>query len=291
MLIKWPPTFSRAPVTLARVAEYREKEPRRIDFLRTHSGLPKRASVADRPEIVGSIGFPFAETIRPLFEAGTGISLRQSPQYGNFWYSIRDEDEFLAIQGWVKAQGSRVFLRNTLDLSVALDYNLTDNRSGIYTELGALEHRAKESGDPKAVDYLSNACLEAIGSMPFYRDAGYVTSVPDMSKKTFDLPTQIASNVGRALGKPDLTHRFGCDVTKSMPLKEAQIDHKWNLLEKTGIRLNAKLPKDSDVILIDDKYQSGTTMQFVAMKLQEAGARYIFGISLVKTLRDTDNAS
>jgi predicted amidophosphoribosyltransferase len=62
-------------------------------------------------------------------------------------------------------------------------------------------------------------------------------------------------------------------------------------LEKTGIRLNAKLPKDSDVILIDDKYQSGTTMQFVAMKLQEAGARYIFGISLVKTLRDTDNAS
>jgi len=93
------------------------------------------------------------------------------------------------------------------------------------------------------------------------------------------------------LGKENLTQHFGCARVKQSDLKEAHVEEKWALLEATGLSLKYPIPNRSDVILIDDKYQSGTTMQFVAMKLQEAGARYVFGISLVKTLRDTDSAS
>jgi predicted amidophosphoribosyltransferase len=35
---------------------------------------------------------------------------------------------------------------------------------------------------------------------------------------------------------------------------------------------------------MDDLYQSGTTMQFVAMKLKQAGARHVYGLALVKAL-------
>jgi len=44
------------------------------------------------------------------------------------------------------------------------------------------------------------------------------------------------------------------------------------------------------VIVIDDKYQSGISIQFVASVLRAAGAGEIFGFCAVKTLRDTDNA-
>ena len=42
--------------------------------------------------------------------------------------------------------------------------------------------------------------------------------------------------------------------------------------------------KGKDIILVDDLYMSGTTLQYVAMKLKEAGARKVFGLCFVKSL-------
>ncbi|MDR1492454.1 MAG: hypothetical protein LBT05_07020 [Planctomycetaceae bacterium] len=43
------------------------------------------------------------------------------------------------------------------------------------------------------------------------------------------------------------------------------------------------------VCIIDDLYQSGVSMWSYAKFLKERGAKYVFGISCVKTLKDTDN--
>jgi predicted amidophosphoribosyltransferase len=207
------------------------------------------------------------------------------------WRSVHDEAEFTRIQEWISAQGSRKFLRNCLDLSIALDYNIANIENGQYTDIGALEHRAKSICDAEAVACLSSVCIETIQGLPYYRDAELIVAVPPMSGKPFDLPSQVAASVSARLTKKDLTYHFVLDHEKQTSLKDAPIEEKWGILEATGLRLNCPISNKSDVILVDDKYQSGTTMQFVAMKLQEAGARHIFGISLVKTLRDTDNAS
>lgn len=42
-----------------------------------------------------------------------------------------------------------------------------------------------------------------------------------------------------------------------------------------------------NVILLDDLYMSGLSMQYVAMKLKEAGADRIFGLSIVKSFSNT----
>lgn len=234
---------------------------------------------------------PFAESIRPLFERETGLDLFQSKYGDGWWRSVRGEAEFGKIQEWIEAQGTRIFLRSCLDLSIALDYNIADVGIGQYTDIGELEHRAKTNNDSNAVDLLSSLCIETIRSSAFYAEAAFVSAVPAMSEKEFDVPSQISGRVAAALCRQDLTAEFKCKNPKELPLKDARMEEKWALLEKTGLFLGVKLPDKSKVILIDDKYQSGTTMQFVAMKLQEAGAKQIFGISLVKTLRDTDNAS
>lgn len=260
-------------------------------MIRTHTGCLKRNTDENKPHIVGSIAFPFSETIKALFETDMGIRLGFSQKYENYWHSIQNEDEFQNITEWIRLQGSRIFLRSTLDLCIALDCNHVSDSDSNYTELGQLEHDAKKYRDASAVESLSLRCVEAIRSLPFYRDAPLIAAVPPMCNKTFHLPVQIADFVATALGKENLTPHFVCAKPKEKSLKRASIEEKWGILEATGLELKHKIPDDTDVILIDDKYQSGTTMQFVAMKLQEAGARYIFGISLVKTLGDTDNAS
>ena len=44
-------------------------------------------------------------------------------------------------------------------------------------------------------------------------------------------------------------------------------------------------------VLIDDLYQSGVTVNFVGMKLQQAGFNRICGLYLVKSMNDRDNVS
>lgn len=43
------------------------------------------------------------------------------------------------------------------------------------------------------------------------------------------------------------------------------------------------------VILIDDLYQSGSTMWTVAKLLKKKGAKRVLGLACVKSWRDTDN--
>ena len=64
-------------------------------------------------------------------------------------------------------------------------------------------------------------------------------------------------------------------------LKEVKFDEKLKLLEDIGLEI-AEDVKGKNIILVDDLYQSGVTMQYCAMKLKEAGAKRIFGFSIVK---------
>jgi hypothetical protein len=152
--------FSNVPITLKRVIEYREKKPKRAEFIVCHRNALTRKEIADRPDIVGKFTVPFAETIRPLFKKETGLDLFPSKFNDGRWRSVHDEAEYNRIQEWILAQGSRIFLRNCLDLSIALGYNIANVENGQYTEIGEMEHQAKATNDASAVSRLSAICSE-----------------------------------------------------------------------------------------------------------------------------------
>jgi len=286
------PLGSVIQITYERVLECRGKRPHRINFARTQQNEPKRALEGE--SWVGSFSVHFEKTIRPLFRAATNLPLfpsRQSRegQEPGVWRSIHTEEEFSRIQDWVTAQGTLVFLRDCLDLSLALDYNFVDV-DGSYTPVGELEHKAKTSQDANALEILSGLLIDRISGLPFFRDATKVAAVPAAKGKAYDLPRELATRVATALSKEDLTSRFAFHGEKGK-VKDCRLEKKWPLLESAELRLSGSDLGGSSVILIDDKYQSGTTMQYVAMKLQIAGAKRVFGISLVKTLRDGDNVA
>lgn len=113
--------------------------------------------------------------------------------------------------------------------------------------------------------------------------------MPAHPDKPFDLPSEIAKIVSQKVGKSDITSNFIFKNGKGK-IKELPYGEKWDEWDKTGLTFNdPTLIAKKSVILIDDKYQSGSTISFVASKLQEAGAARIYGLSLVKTLSNDDN--
>lgn len=269
-------------ITLERVQQMRALEPRRRCFA-DHSGIQMAKKNGSK-----SFSVKFEETIRPIYEAMTGCQLNHSTQFSNYWHSIDDDEDLAKIQGWESSQGSRVFLRDCLSLSIALGINFPDNQSHDHTELGELEHRAKQHRDKDAIKELAKRTIATINELPFYKDADFIAAVPPRPDKEFDLPLWIAKLVAVATKKPDITPNFKFGNTKSS-VKEVALDEKWAAWESAGLTLDGVDLAGKKVILLDDKYQSGTTLQFVAMTLQRHGASEVYGLSLVKTLRDTDN--
>lgn len=269
-------------ITLERVQQMRILEPRRRCFA-DHSGIQMAKKNGSK-----SFSVKFEETIRPIYEAMTGCQLHHSVNFSNYWHSIGDDEDLTKIQQWESSQGDRVFLRDCLSLSIALGINFPDNQSHDRTELGELEHRAKQHRDEEAIKELASRTITTINELPFYQEADLVAAVPPRPDKEFDLPARIAKLVAVATRKPDITLDFKFGNTKGS-LKEVALDEKWAAWENAGLTLDNAELVGKKVILIDDKYQSGTTLQFVAMILQKHGASEVYGLSLVKTLRDTDN--
>ncbi|GGG50683.1 hypothetical protein GCM10010964_42410 [Caldovatus sediminis] len=277
------------PITQQRVvALLADNHPRRICFRTTHAHEPKRS----QPPYAGTLNVPFCETIGRIFESDLGLRLFQNPNRPGYWRSIQTEEEYARIETWVKQQGTRVFLRDCLDMSLALGINLEkgpDGQPAGHTPLGALEARAKAGPDEEAISQLQAAFIATIRAVPGYREARLIAAVPPRPGKAHDLPSLLAGRIAAALGIEDLTPRFRFAAPKGT-VKAARLEEKWAAWEQSGLGFDPPLSERLAVILIDDKYQSGISIQFVASVLRAAGAGEIYGLCAVKTWRDTDNA-
>lgn len=199
---------------------------------------------------------------------------------------MTDPEQISAALAWQERHESHIFLRDNLVSSVALDFNLAE--AGVYTSLGQAEHNAKSSRDADAIDKLSNACIAAINGVSFYHDCTAVCAVPPSPEKDWDLPTEIVKRVASKTGKQNISDEIAFSKKKES-VKSLLLKDKWQALDDAKLGISEKV-KGKRIILIDDKYQSGTTAQFVASKLYAAGAEEVHGLFCVKTWRDTDNA-
>ena len=93
--------------------------------------------------------------------------------------------------------------------------------------------------------------------------------------------------ISQNIHKPDITRNFKALHAKK-PIKNLSLDKKLEELDKTGLSYQGDLTGKT-ILLIDDKYQSGSTIQYIAMVLQKAGAARVYGLCTVSTLRNSDN--
>jgi hypothetical protein len=222
------------------------------------------------------------------FHSGTNLTLRWNEQYQAHYCFLTDPGTIQMVENWEATQGTRVFLRNLMTSSVALDVNFEDNSSRQKTRLGLLEEQAKHHQDNGAISELIRMASETVSSICYLRDCDYVMGIPAMADKGFDLPRELTRGVAVNTAKADLTPAWKL-TGKAGSAKAVGLAEKWDLWANCTSDYAGPSLKGRRVILIDDKYQSGITIQFWASKLLEMGATEVHGLSMVKTLRDTDN--
>lgn len=250
---------------------------------------PKRFRFSDNPSVTHHqarghhvVGLKFP-ALKRLFKLETGIDTLDGP-YGPYKF-LAEQSQIDAALAWQDKHRGFIFLRDNLDCSVALDFNLA--APGVYTVLGQAEHNAKASQDEASIQQLCSSCSKAIATIPFFGTCDLICAVPPSPDKAWDLPSEIAKRLAIATGKTDITPQVGFRKNKQS-VKALSLQDKWKALEAADFTVSNEV-KNKNVILIDDKYQSGTTAQFVACELFKAGAKEVHGLFCVKTWRDTDN--
>lgn len=258
-----------------------DENPKRINFASYHANALRKTI---KTGVIGHIVLPFDDTIEPIACNCMGVDRFLFPsQFGNTFYrQIHSEGEYDQIESFIKQFEQIVFLRDTLDLSIALSMHETE--PGRRTELGEHEYQVKYQQENKDItEHLAALTIEmqrCLEELPFFKHADYVCAVPS----TRPFIRQIIEGL-KGFAFTDISAQISWD-SKNGSLKDVDTaDEKLDMIQSWGLHIaeGAEL-RDKNILLLDDMYQSGVTMQYVAMKLKEAGARRVFGVTLVKSL-------
>jgi adenine/guanine phosphoribosyltransferase-like PRPP-binding protein len=266
--------FLNPKITRKRFDDLAVLSPKRICFGSKHQNALRKADA----DPAGYFNVPFSETISELFPWQI---------YKNkFGYSrvIKTSTEFDEIAAWIEANRSTVFIRSLLDSCVACCEHVGDEGR---SEIGQLEYRAKWRNDADAITKLAELLTETFGRL--YEGAGVnaICAVPSSTPGKQSLPCKLAVAVSAHTGIPDITDRLSWDRQKDT-IKDKDAAEKWALLEEVGLSVEGSL-KGTKIMLVDDLYQSGATVHFVASQLQEAGAGALHCIAISKSRGDKDN--
>jgi hypothetical protein len=196
---------------------------------------------------------------------------------------------------WLETVGRYVALRDWLDQSFALDYDRALGQLDSFrTEVGQFRFRAKPLSDRAtpavraAAEHLAGRCLAFLDEMGSYGEADAVTAAPPAKRgRPWHLPQFLASAIAAERRLSDLSAAIRTvrdrPSTKYRPLAE-------KLRNISGsVEIDAASFRHRRVLLVDDIYQSGTTLNYIAGLLYDAGAAAVFGLICEKTSRDDDN--
>lgn len=263
------------------VKHYREQKPKRICFASSHSNALRSGS----DDVLAIFQIPFDKSVYPIFCKETGLGLDPS-QFGGRWLRVHRKTVYNKIKGFFEKYRDVVFLRDSLALSIALSEQFEDGLQD-RTPIGELEYQAKWKENKKTAEKLAAILMERVITTPYYKDVGTFCAVPPQGAKKYDLPSLIVSYIEENKSIENITLQLKWKNPKES-LKNVPIDVKWKKLEQAGLNVEKGL-YNKTIILIDDIYQSGTTAQYVAMKLLQAGADKVLGVALTKSMRNTDN--
>lgn len=273
----------RRDVDLDMISAFIEDEgTKRINFALYHQKALHR--IEGNKEVVGKLVLPFDEPFNVIAKKCLNMDNLLFPsKFGsNFYRQIYSEEEYKAIEGFIAQYNDIVFLRDTLDLSVAL--SMHETKPEARTVLGEHEYQLKYHSNQRDTtsdkDALIAEMQKRLEELPYFKFADYICAVPSSNPFMHDIIAGLEGfNFTDISDKVSWTDKNGS--LKNVETAEEKLDmiQSWGLTFDVDIDL-----KDKTVLLVDDMYYSGVTMQFIAMKMKDSGAKRVFGMALVKSL-------
>ena len=172
-----------------------------------------------------------------------------------------------------------------LDFCFALDMNFVQPESGERTHVGGLEFRAKWRDDAASLDELARLMAGQIASNRVLASADLIASIPGNPGKATHIPDELVDQIADLVDDLDVVQLQKTVVTQE--LKTLALEDKLQVLQ--GAFACPSSVRGKSVLLIDDLYQSGSTMWRVAQVLKAQGARKVYGLACVKSWRDSGN--
>jgi predicted amidophosphoribosyltransferase len=214
--------------------------------------------------------------------------------WGTYIHDV-DNDVRLEVETLLHLFQGYIYIEDDLTETFALDYHTEIAATGLYqkTAIGALVyqakpyHRAVRPSNYTKASELAKHFLTFIRAHPSYSCSDLVISVPPSDPaKAFNLPAELVKKIAAELGIADgsgLVKRIR--VTK--PMKDCSTpQEKINNVRNAFAVTNGDELEGKNVLLIDDVYASGFTINEVGRVLLEAGAHAVFGLVATKTSRD-----
>ena len=99
----------------------------------------------------------------------------------------------------------------------------------------------------------------------------------------------MAEEISKQLRLSFIKPILSCDKPQMKQLSIKEKIETWEKIYYNNVVILDNQVRGKNVIVVDDLYQSGTTMWEYAKFLKTLGARCVFGIVCVKSLRDSDN--
>jgi len=270
----------RKTITRDKIIEFiSDEKTKRINFATIHSqALKKRES-----GVGGVINLPFRDTIEPILKNNLDADLYCS-KFKGVWRGINSDEEYTKFEEFVNEYNEIVFLRDNLDLSLALSMNYDGDER---TAIGELEFQAKFNGNEEAEEQLTKICNVWINKLPFLKNSDYICAMPSSDDTKPGLPNRIVANL-KGFDFKDISDKVKW-TSKDRSNKNAKSPlEKLENLEQSGLEISSDIDlRGKTVLLFDDLYMSGVTMQYVAMKLKKAGASRVLGLCIVKSWSNT----
>lgn len=246
---------------------------------------------------------PFEQTFRNCFGTMLDCNFHPYPSRGRLTIFLNDtagdKEAPQDVADWVETVGKYVAIQDLLAISFALDYTCqAGNPENEWTDIADQRKNAKPYGEEKATtahlkaaEQLADRCLEFLEEMTCYDPADAIIAVPPSDpNKCYNLPRELARLIANHKQLQDLSDSV-FDMKQHDPIKNTSKENKLAILRQA-----ARIKDDTEVqgrtiILIDDLYQSGTTMNYYAKLLLDVGAVSVLGLACEKTCRNDDNVS
>ena len=182
-----------------------------------------------------------------------------------------------------------------LDFCIASDFNFIYGNGR--TEIGEAEYQLKYNfgnlTTEAADDYfnllfgkmMDNCKYIPIGN----KNNWYISPMPALESGKEKIAWLLADEMAYQMDISFINAELKCDKPQMKQLSIADKIATWQKIYYNGMVKIDRDVKGKNVLIIDDLYQSGTTMWQYARFLKEKGARRVFGMVCVKSLKDSDN--
>jgi len=187
------------------------------------------------------------------------------------------------------------YFRGELDFCIASDFNYIYGNGR--TEIGEAEYQLKYNNESlrdedreRYADFLLDRMLSNCQYIPIGNKADwFVSPMPSTRGGKQKLAWLLAEEMAAQLDISFLDATLNCSKPQ---MKELSVDDKievWEDIYRNGCVEISNDIRGKNVLIIDDLYQSGTTMWQYARFLKGLGAARVFGVVCVKSLKDSDN--